>query len=265
MSAVQGVSFADIALRAIFFAVILGVTYVINFVFGKIVMRAIGKRSRNSAYEISRIGGIVIWTVGILSALPILGASDIVVAIVLLLIGAFLIIVTKDFTSNWFAGQMIKTIAPFRVGDWIKTSGSYGRVTKIESLYTILVTPDNETVVIPNSKLTSDLIVDRTTSGSLKVPIELEIDPSVEFRQLTRAVAGIVSQLGEYLSASSRESEPEIYVVSQEFDRARVRIVLKIDNPAREQEVASEFRKRFATLGLSPRRTSTIEEESRSG
>src|SRR5579883_1447900 len=259
MSAVQGVSFADIALRAIFFAVILGVTYVINFVFGKIVMRAIGKRSRNSAYEISRIGGIVIWTVGIFCV------SDIVVAIVIFLIGAFLIIVTKDFTSYWFAGQMIKTIAPFRVGDWIKTSGPYGRVTKIESLYTILVTPDNETVVIPNSKLTSDLIVDRTTSGSLKVPIELEIDPSVEFRQLTRAVAGIVSQLGEYLSASSRESEPEIYVVSQEFDRARVRIVLKIDNPAREQEVASEFRKRFASLGLSPRRASAIEEESRSG
>src|SRR5579875_3069059 len=258
-------SVEDLAGRALVAAVILAITYAVDFAFGRIVMRAVGRKNRSAAYEIGRVGSIVIWIGGILSILPIVGASDIVVAAVIFLVGAFLIIATKDFTSNWFAGQMIKTIAPFKVGDWIKASGSYGRVTKIESLYTILVTPDNETVVIPNSKLTSDLIVDRTTSGSLKVPIELEIDPSVEFRQLTRAVAGIVSQLGEYLSASSRESEPEIYVVSQEFDRARVRIVLKIDNPAREQEVASEFRKRFASLGLSPRRASAIEEESRSG
>jgi small-conductance mechanosensitive channel len=250
---IPGVSLAQIAITALIIGVILAITYVVNFVFGKIVIRTLGKRNRSSAYEIGRIGGIVIWTVGVLSALPIVGASDVVVAVVLLLIGAFLIILTRDFTSNWFAGQMIRTIVPFRVGDWIRTAGSYGRVSRIESLYTILVTPENETVVIPNSKLTSDLIVDRTTSGSLKVPVEVEIDPTVGFGQLAKAVTDISNDLNEYLSSGSRTAEPEIYVVSQDSERARVRIVLRIDNPARELEVSSEFRKRIAALGLGPR------------
>lgn len=248
----------DIATRILVAAVILAVTYAIDFTFSRIVMRAIGRRSRSSAYEIGRVGSILIWIGGILSILPIIGASDIVVAVVILLVGAFLIIATKDFTSNWFAGQMIKTIAPFRVGDWIKTAGSYGRVARIEGLYTILVTQQNETIVIPNSKLTSDLILDRTTSGSLKVPIDLELDHRVEFGELTLAVSKITKDLVHYLSDTGpKKTEPEIYVVSRTPDYVKVRIFLRIDNAAKEEEVASEFRKRFNMLGL--QRSSSLE------
>src|SRR5579862_6063206 len=119
---------SDLLARILISIVILAITYGIDFVFGRVVLKAIGGKSRHSAYEIGRIGSIVIWIGGILSVLPILGASDVVVAVVILLVGAFLIMVTKDFASNWFSGQMIRTIAPFRVGDWIKTSGGqYGR------------------------------------------------------------------------------------------------------------------------------------------
>jgi small-conductance mechanosensitive channel len=231
--------------------VILAITYALDFSFGRIVLRAIGRKSRHSAYEIARIGSIVIWIGGILSILPLLGASDVVVAVVILLVGAFLIIVTKDFASNWFSGQMIRTIAPFRVGDWIKTSGGqYGRVTRIEGLFTILVTQQNETVVIPNSKLTSDLIVDRTTSGSLKVPVDLQVNPQVEFGELTLAVSKIAKELSPYLSdQGARKAEPEIYVLSRTPEFVKVRVFIKIDNVAKEEEVASEFRKRFALMG----------------
>jgi small conductance mechanosensitive channel len=252
-------AFTDIAERILVSAIILGITYALGYVFTRAVMRAIGRRNRSSAYEIGRVGSIVIWVVGIVSILPVIGASDIVVAVVILLVGAFLIIATRDFSSNWFAGQMLKTLAPFRVGDWIKTSdGSYGRVTRIEGLYTMLVTPQNETVVIPNSKLTSDLILDRTTSGSLKVPIDLELSHEVEFGQLTAAVSRITRDLAQYLSdPGQKASEPEIYVVSRTPDFVKVRVFLKIENVAKEEEVASEFRKRFSLLGLEHRTSET--------
>ncbi len=252
-------AFTDIAERILVSAIILGITYALGYVFTRAVMRAIGRRNRSSAYEIGRVGSIVIWLVGIVSILPVIGASDIVVAVVILLVGAFLIIATRDFSSNWFAGQMLKTLAPFRVGDWIKTSdGSYGRVTRIEGLYTMLVTPQNETVVIPNSKLTSDLILDRTTSGSLKVPIDLELSHEAEFGQLTAAVSRITRDLAQYLSdPGQKASEPEIYVVSSTPDSVKVRVFLKIENVAKEEEVASEFRKRFSLLGLEHRSPET--------
>lgn len=259
-SAVTGSAFAINAAvsAALISAIILAVTYVLAFLFNRLAVRAIGRRSRTSAYEIGRVGSIVIWIVGILAILPVLGASDVVVAVVLLLVGAFLILATRDFTNNWFAGQMIKTVAPFRVGDWIKISGgSYGRVTKIEGLYTMLVTPQNETLVIPNSKLTSDLILDRTTSGSLKVPIDLELNNDIEFGQLASAVQKIAKELSQYLTESDgRKAEPEIYVVSRTPDSVKVRVFLRIDNAAKEEEVASEFRKHFSVLGFEKRNES---------
>ncbi|HZW55058.1 MAG TPA: mechanosensitive ion channel family protein [Nitrososphaerales archaeon] len=245
----------DLAYRLLMTAVILGVTYLLDLVFGKIVIRAIGRRNRSSAFEIDRVGSLIIWVGGILSVLPVLGASETVIAVVILLIGGFLILSTKDLSSNWFAGQMIKTITPFKVGDWIRLSDSYGRVTKIESLYTTLVSSANETVMIPNSRLTSDVIVDRTTGGSIKVPIEIDVDRSIEFGQLTHSIMDIANDLSQYLSEVDgfKRYPPEIYVLSHDQGYARIRVILRIDNPAREDEVASEFRKRFASLGMSPR------------
>ncbi len=257
MSASTPFALTDILGRILIAAIIIGITYLLGYAFNRVVIRAVGKRSRSAAYEIGRVGSIIIWVVGIVSILPVLGASDVVVAVVILLVGAFLIIATRDFTNNWFAGQMIKTLAPFRVGDWIKTSdGYYGRVTRVEGLFTILVTPNNETVVIPNNKLTSDLILDRTTSGSLKVPIDLELSPDVEFGELTAAVSKITKDLSQYLAESEqRNSEPEIHVLSKTSDHVNMRVFLRIENPAKEEEVASEFRKRFSLLG--PERQST--------
>jgi|SRR5579875_2667988 len=247
----------DMGLSLLISAIILGITFLIDYTFGRVVVRTLAKRNRSSAYEIARIGSVIIWVGGILSVLPILGASDTVIAVVILLVGSFLILATRDFSSNWFAGQMIRTIAPFKVGDWIKTSGSYGRVSKIESLYTTLVTPANEIVVIPNSKLTSDVIVDRTTSGSIKVPIEMDIDPSVGFGRLSQAVLAIANDLSNYISEEEdfKHYPPETFVVSSDPESVRIRVILRISNPAREDEVVSEFRKRFASLDLAPRRS----------
>ena len=80
----------DALIRLLLVALILTVTWVINQVFEKIVIGAVSKRNRNVAYEISSVGVIVIWMAGVLLTLPVLGASDTVVSVVILLAGAFL-------------------------------------------------------------------------------------------------------------------------------------------------------------------------------
>jgi small conductance mechanosensitive channel len=231
-------------------ALILAFTYLVNILFGRIIIGVVWKKNRSVAYEIGRVGAIVIWTAGILFTLPVLGASDLVVSVVILLVGAFLIIATRDFTGNWFAGQMIKTIIPFRVGDWIRTPETYGRVARIDNLYTTLVTPKNETVVIPNSKLTSESIVDRTTNGTVKVPIEVEVDSKVGFVKFSAAATDVAVEIGSQYSEVEESKPPEIYMLSQSDLKTRYAVVLEISSPAREDEVASEFRRRLADAGL---------------
>ncbi|HKT22906.1 MAG TPA: mechanosensitive ion channel family protein [Nitrososphaerales archaeon] len=239
---------ADTLLRFLEALLILTSTYLVNFLFGKIVIGAVSKRNRSVAYEISSVGGIVIWTAGILLTLPVLGASDTVVSVVILLVGAFLILASRDFTSNWFAGQSIKKIAPFRIGDWIRSSETYGRVVKIDDLYTTIVTRENETVVIPNSRLASDAIIDRSTNGFINVPVEVEVPSSTELQALTQAFGEIAHEVSSNFSDIGEKEVPEIYILGQSLASVRVRVNLKVNNPAREEEAKSEFRRRISEL-----------------
>jgi small-conductance mechanosensitive channel len=235
-------------LSLLFVALILSATWLTNFLFGKLVIGAVWKRNRSVAYEVSSVGSIVIWTAGVLLTLPVLGASDTEVSVVILLVGAFLILATREFTGNWFAGQTIKKIIPFRVGDWIKTSEVYGRVVKIDDLYTTLVTPSNEAVVVPNSKLTSDSIVDRSSNGSINVPLEVEVPSGMELSLVSMTLAGIARELSMNFSDVEEIGQPEIYILTQTPKTVRLKVVLRITNPAREDEAKSEFKKRLAAL-----------------
>ena len=61
--------------------------------------------------------------------------------------------------ANFAAGVMIILFHPFVVGDTIETSGVTGTVSEIEIFNTVIITPDNKRVIIPNAKITGDKIV----------------------------------------------------------------------------------------------------------
>jgi len=229
-------------------ALILSATWLTNFLFGRLIIGAVWKRNRSLAYEVSSVGGIVIWTAGVLLTLPVLGASDTVVSVVLLLVGAFLILATRDFTGNWFAGQTIKKIAPFKIGDWIRTPSTYGRVVKIDDLYTTLVTPENESVVIPNSKLISDMIVDRSGNGPIKVHLKVDVPPELGISTASLTLAEIAREISTKFSDVGENEQPEIHVIARSAKTVRMQVVLRITNPANEDEAKSEFRRRLAAL-----------------
>jgi small conductance mechanosensitive channel len=229
-------------------ALILSATWLTNFLFGRLIIGAVWKRNRSLAYEVSSVGGIVIWTAGVLLTLPVLGASDTVVSVVILLVGAFLILATRDFTGNWFAGQTIKKIAPFKIGDWIRTPSTYGRVVKIDDLYTTIVTPENESVAIPNSKLISDIIVDRSGNGPIKVHLEVDVPPELGISTVSLTMAEIAREISTKFSDVGENEQPEIHLIAQSAKTVRMQVVLRITNPANEDEAKSEFRRRLAEL-----------------
>lgn len=61
--------------------------------------------------------------------------------------------------SNLAGGIMILIFKPFKVGDYITTPDASGTVTDITIVYTILKTPDNKIVTVPNGTLTNSVVV----------------------------------------------------------------------------------------------------------
>ena len=71
--------------------------------------------------------------------------------------------------SNFAGGLMILLFKPFKVGDYIETAGESGTVDSITVVYTVLRTPDNKMITIPNGSLTNSVIENYSTNDTRRV------------------------------------------------------------------------------------------------
>lgn len=71
--------------------------------------------------------------------------------------------------QNFAGGVMILIFKPFQVGDFIDAQGYMGVVKEIQIFVTILTTPDNKTIIIPNGGLSNGSLVNFSTQATRRV------------------------------------------------------------------------------------------------
>ncbi|WP_369434305.1 mechanosensitive ion channel family protein [Psychromonas sp. MME1] len=71
--------------------------------------------------------------------------------------------------QNFAGGVMILIFKPFKVGDVIDAQGYVGAVKEIQIFNTILKTPDNKTIILPNGGLSTGSMVNFSTEGRRRV------------------------------------------------------------------------------------------------
>ena len=74
--------------------------------------------------------------------------------------------------SNFAGGIMILLFKPFKVGDYIEASGESGTVEEISVVYTVLLTPDNKRITIPNGSLTNSVIENYSAEKTRRVDLK---------------------------------------------------------------------------------------------
>ncbi len=79
----------------------------------------------------------------------------------------------QDSLSNLASAIMILTSKPFKIGDFIEVKGKSGTVEQTGIIYTVIVTPDNQRIHIPNSQITSNEITNVTAAGKRRVEINI--------------------------------------------------------------------------------------------
>ncbi len=73
--------------------------------------------------------------------------------------------------SNLAGGIMILIFKPFKIGDYITTPGASGTVTNITVVYTVLTTPDNKVITIPNGTLTNSVVENYSSVENRRVDL----------------------------------------------------------------------------------------------
>lgn len=77
--------------------------------------------------------------------------------------------------SNCAGGIMILVFKPFHVGDFIEANGQSGTVKDIGVFYTVLHTPDNKVVTMPNGSLSNAVVVDYSVNDIRRVDLKLGV------------------------------------------------------------------------------------------
>ena len=116
------------------------------------------------------------------SFIAVLGAAGLAIGLAL-----------QGSLANFAAGVLMIIFKPFKVGDFIEGSGTAGTVEEIQIFTTQLKTPDNKTIIIPNSKLTSDNIVNYSTKGTRRVDFVFGIGYGDDIDQAREIIQEIFS------------------------------------------------------------------------
>jgi small conductance mechanosensitive channel len=86
-------------------------------------------------------------------------------------LGVGISLAVQGTLSNFAGGVIIIVMRPFKIGDFITSSGESGTVEDIKLFYTHIVTTDNRAVVIPNGTLANNVIVNASAKDTRRCDI----------------------------------------------------------------------------------------------
>jgi len=222
-------------------------TYVAVRVYRVVVGRAGRQVPGGLIASLQQIGAWAIWTIGIIIilSLPILQVNTNILLLILGLGGLAVIVAYQDVLGDIGAAQFISNYQAFKVGEWIEVERYYGRVVERNLIHTKLLTPDNEVVVIPNSMLLKNPVVNRTRSGGLRVQVPILVKAGTDLKM----VEDKLMKIGEDMKVDLvPDSSPLVRVTELNSDSARLVLMLHIANPAKRDQVISDVQRRAYEL-----------------
>ncbi len=77
----------------------------------------------------------------------------------------------KDSLGNFAAGVMLVMFRPFSKGDVVEVAGVTGKVEEVRIFSTIMTTPDNKRIIIPNGQVAAGTITNYTANDTRRVDL----------------------------------------------------------------------------------------------
>lgn len=113
--------------------------------------------------------GITLKILLFISVLTILGIEMTSFIAILAAAGLAVGLALSGTLQNFAGGVMILLFKPFKVGDYIDAQGYTGSVKEIQIFITVLTTPDNKTIIIPNGGLSTGALTNYSVESTRRV------------------------------------------------------------------------------------------------
>ena len=156
----------------------------------------------------------ILQVIAVLATMQVLGIQMTIFAALIGGIGIAAGLALSGTLQNFTSGILILLLKPFRVGDTIIAQGQEGIVSSIQIFYTIIVTYDSKDVIIPNSKLSNDLIINISQEGKRRMDLDIKLPFIIDYKQAEKTVQQTLSNSPSLL----KDPSPRIGISLIEVD-----------------------------------------------
>ena len=155
--------------------------------------------------------------------------------------------------ANFAAGILLAFFRPLRVGDFVDAADSEGVVEKITIFHTTIKTLDNETIVLPNSEVTSGKITNYSGEPYVRIEVPLVVGHDADFATVVALLHDVPSRCKRVLA----EPPAEVQVTDLSGEWLGLQLEVSVEPLQREDagfEVAEQIKRAFDKAGIEPPR-----------
>jgi len=145
------------------------------------------------------------------SFIAILGAAGLAIGLAL-----------QGSLSNFAAGFLLIMFRPFKVGDFIEGAGVSGVVEEIQIFTTTMRTGDNKTIIVPNSKLLGDNIINYSAKETRRVDLVVGVSYDADLAEVKKILADIAAKDGRI------KADPAPTIAVSELADNSVNLVMRV-------------------------------------
>ena len=200
-------------------------------VIGKIIAKLIkkliakmmerGKQDQTLISFVSSLVYVAIMAFVVIAALSKLGIQTASFVAILGAAGLAIGLALQGSLANFAAGVLMIIFKPFKVGDYIEGAGTAGVVEEIQIFTTMLATPDNKEVIIPNAQMTGSNIINYSSKGTRRVDMTAGIGYSDDIDKARKILEDILAADDRILK------DPESTIAVAELGDSSVNFVVR--------------------------------------
>ncbi len=175
-----------------------------------IVVNALGKMAYVALLVAVVLAALAQLGVNTASALAVFGAAGLAVGLAL-----------KDSLGNFASGVMLIAFRPFSTGHYVEVAGTAGTVQEVSLFTTVLLTPDNRRVIIPNSLVSNDTIINYSAEKTRRCDVTFGIGYDDDIRKAVELINSAMASDDRILK------NPEAAVVVTELADSSVNLAAR--------------------------------------
>ena len=197
--------------------------FVIRFI-NKVIAKLLERRHIDVGVQsfVKSLVNILLMVLLIVAVISQLGVETTSFAALLASAGLAVGMALSGNLQNLAGGLLILLFRPYKVGDYIECQGQGGTVREIQIFYTILVTPDNKVIYLPNGPLSSGAIVNYNQEDTRRIEWTVSVEYGEDYQKVEQ-------QLRELIAADQRIlTDPEPVLALLSLAASSVDVVVRV-------------------------------------